>query len=67
MTTREEMGPEEMSTAPIRREIRVAATAERTFTLFTDRIGDWWPMSATMPCSATAPSPARARKSSSGP
>ena len=38
------MGPEEMSTAPIRREIRVGATANRTFTLFTDRNGEWWPL-----------------------
>jgi hypothetical protein len=42
--TREEMGPEEMSTAPVRREIRVGAPADRTFTLFTDRIGEWWPL-----------------------
>ena len=34
----------EMGIAPIRREIRVGATADRTFTLFTDRIGDWWPL-----------------------
>ena len=34
----------EMSIPAIRREIRVAATADRTFTLFTERIGDWWPL-----------------------
>ena len=33
-----------MSIPPTRREIRVAATADRTFSLFTDRIGDWWPL-----------------------
>ena len=33
-----------MSIPPIRCEIRVAATADRTFTLFTDRIGGWWPL-----------------------
>ena len=33
-----------MSIPAIRREIHVTATADRTFTLFTERIGDWWPL-----------------------
>ncbi|MES2169750.1 MAG: SRPBCC domain-containing protein [Actinomycetota bacterium] len=31
-------------TAPIRREVIVNATPERAFTLFTDEIGEWWPV-----------------------
>ena len=33
-----------MTVAPIRREILVAAPADRAFELFTGRIGDWWPL-----------------------
>ena len=33
-----------MTVAPIRREILVAASADRAFDLFTERIGDWWPL-----------------------
>jgi uncharacterized protein YciI len=31
-------------TAPIRREVIVKATLERAFALFTDEIGEWWPL-----------------------
>jgi uncharacterized protein YndB with AHSA1/START domain len=31
-------------TAPVRREVLVAATPVRAFDLFTGRIGDWWPL-----------------------
>lgn len=30
--------------SPLRREIRVATTAARAFELFTERIGEWWPV-----------------------
>jgi uncharacterized protein YndB with AHSA1/START domain len=30
--------------APVRCEVVVAAEPERAFTLFTERIADWWPM-----------------------
>lgn len=33
-----------MTVAPIRREILVAAPADRAFDLFTGSIGDWWPL-----------------------
>lgn len=31
-------------TAPVRREVIVAASPSRAFELFTARIGDWWPL-----------------------
>ena len=57
----------EMSVPAIRREIRVAATADRHVSPCSPNgsaTGGRW---AIMPCSATAPSPSRARTTSSGP
>lgn len=31
--------------APLRREVLVSISPDRAFALFTDRIGDWWPLS----------------------
>jgi uncharacterized protein YndB with AHSA1/START domain len=33
-----------MTTKPITKEVRVAATPETAFAVFTERIGEWWPL-----------------------
>lgn len=43
---KEEMNPQQMSNvAPVTAEVRVVASPERAFDLFTKRITDWWPVS----------------------
>lgn len=38
-----------MSIAPVVRTVTVPASAEHAFSIFTDRIGDWWPLSTHTP------------------
>ena len=43
-----------MTLAPVVRAVTVDAPADRAFAIFTDRIGDWWPLATHSPLDALA-------------